>query len=103
MSDVEHLRELAAWFRGYAERPAPIDSWDSWLRVADAFDADAARLDAAERESRPGMLAIGIYALAIVSMVTAVGVWSFGITGALLGMLLGFAIIVAVTRPWSHP
>ena len=42
----EELRELAAWYREFAERAENPAIWDSRLRTAEQFERDADRIEA---------------------------------------------------------
>ena len=46
--DVARLRELAAWYRDYAERTGNPAIWDTRIRTAEELEAEAFRLDAAK-------------------------------------------------------
>jgi hypothetical protein len=41
----ERLRELASWYREYAERTANPAIWDARIRTAEDLEAEAARLE----------------------------------------------------------
>jgi len=41
----ERLRELASWYREYAERAADPMIWDTRIRTAEDLEAEAARLE----------------------------------------------------------
>jgi hypothetical protein len=43
--DVEKLRELASWYREYAERTGNAAIWDSRIRTAEDLEAEAFRLE----------------------------------------------------------
>lgn len=45
MEDPARLRELARWYREFAERTANPTVWDWRLRTADQLDADAERIE----------------------------------------------------------
>jgi hypothetical protein len=45
MDTPEKLRELASWYREFAERTGNPSIWDSRLRTADDLEAEAARLE----------------------------------------------------------
>ena len=47
MSDPAKLRELASWYREFAERTANPIIWDVRLRTAEDLEAEAARIEAA--------------------------------------------------------
>jgi hypothetical protein len=42
---VERLRELASWYREYAERTGNPAIWDARIRTAENLEAEAARLE----------------------------------------------------------
>ena len=42
---VRKLRELADWYRCFAERAGNPAIWDARLRTADDFDAEARRME----------------------------------------------------------
>ena len=42
---VERLRELASWYREYAERTGNPEIWDVRIRTAEDLEAEAARLE----------------------------------------------------------
>ena len=46
MTSPEKLRELAAWYREYAERAGNPTIWDARLRTAEEFEAEAVRMEA---------------------------------------------------------
>ena len=46
MQDPEKLRELAAWYREYAERTRNPALWESRLQMAEDLEREAARLEA---------------------------------------------------------
>lgn len=45
MSEPNRLRELACWYREFAERSANPAIWDARLRTAEDLEAEAARID----------------------------------------------------------
>jgi hypothetical protein len=45
----ERLRELASWYREYAERTGNPTIWDARIRTAEDLEAEAARLEGASR------------------------------------------------------
>ncbi|HTV87899.1 MAG TPA: hypothetical protein VME41_02685 [Stellaceae bacterium] len=51
MSNPKKLRELAGWYRAFAERTANTAIWDSRLRTAEDLEAEAARIE--ELRPRP--------------------------------------------------
>ena len=42
---AEKLRELAAWYRDYAERAGNSAIWEARLRTADELEAEASQLE----------------------------------------------------------
>jgi hypothetical protein len=42
---VRQLRELAMWYRGFAERAGNPAIWDARLRTAEELDAEASRIE----------------------------------------------------------
>ena len=47
VQDPEKLRELASWYREFAEHTGNPAIWDARLRTAENLEAEAARLEAA--------------------------------------------------------
>jgi hypothetical protein len=45
VDDPEKLRELASWYRAFAERTANPMIWDSRLRTAEDLEAEAMRVE----------------------------------------------------------
>ena len=45
MQDPEKLRELASWYREFAEHTGNPAIWDARLRTAEDLEAEAARLE----------------------------------------------------------
>ncbi len=45
MDDPDRLRELACWYREFAERAGNPVIWDARLRTAEDLEAEAARLE----------------------------------------------------------
>jgi PAS domain-containing protein len=45
MKTAEKLRELASWYREFAERAGNPSIWDSRLRTADDLDNEAERIE----------------------------------------------------------
>ena len=43
--EPERLRELAAWYREYAERTGNPAIWDARIRTAEDLEAEASRLE----------------------------------------------------------
>jgi hypothetical protein len=52
MERPRKLRELAAWYREFAERTANTDIWDSRLRMAEDLELEAQRVERAHGQSR---------------------------------------------------
>jgi hypothetical protein len=50
--EPDKLRELALWYREYAERTGNPAIWDSRIRTAEDLEAEASRLEAAPKRSR---------------------------------------------------
>lgn len=50
MSEPEKLRELACWYREFAERTANPIIWDARLRTAEDLEAEADRLEGGAAE-----------------------------------------------------
>ncbi len=53
MNEAERLRELACWYRAFAERTANPTIWDARLRTAEDLEAEAVRLETAELSAAP--------------------------------------------------
>jgi hypothetical protein len=51
---VERLRELASWYREYAERTGNPAIWDVRIRTAEDLEAEAARLEGQSRFAKIG-------------------------------------------------
>ena len=51
MNDPEKLRELACWYREFAERTDNPTIWDARLRAAEDLEAEAARIEKIRRHS----------------------------------------------------
>jgi hypothetical protein len=49
MEDPRKLRQLASWYREFAERTGNPTIWDGRLRTAEDLEAEAARIE----EKRP--------------------------------------------------
>jgi hypothetical protein len=47
MEDPGKLRELASWYREFAERTGNPTIWDGRLRTAEDLEAEAARIEEA--------------------------------------------------------
>ena len=47
MNDPEKLRELACWYREFAERAGNPAIWEGRLRTAEGLEAEAARIERA--------------------------------------------------------
>jgi hypothetical protein len=45
MNEAQRLRELAAWYREFAERAGAPEIWDARLRQADRLEKEADRLE----------------------------------------------------------
>ncbi len=45
VDDPEKLRELACWYREFAERTGNPTIWDARLRTAEDLEAEAARIE----------------------------------------------------------
>lgn len=45
MEEPQRLRELAAWYREFAEKTGNPDIWESRLRMAEDLEAQAALLE----------------------------------------------------------
>jgi hypothetical protein len=45
MEDPRQLRELASWYRAFAERTGNPTIWDGRLRTAEDLEAEAARIE----------------------------------------------------------
>jgi hypothetical protein len=45
MEDPGKLRELASWYREFAERTGNPTIWDGRLRTAEDLEAEAARIE----------------------------------------------------------
>ena len=45
MQAVEKLRELASWYREYAERAGNSAIWDARLRTAEDLEGEADRIE----------------------------------------------------------
>jgi hypothetical protein len=45
MEDPQKLRELAAWYREFAEKTANPSIWESRLRMAEDLEHEALRLE----------------------------------------------------------
>lgn len=53
MADPEKLRELASWYREFAEHAGNPLIWDARLRTAEDLEAEAQRLEQAAQSPRP--------------------------------------------------
>jgi hypothetical protein len=53
VSDPQKLRQLACWYRAFAERIGNPTIWDSRLRTAEDLEAEAARIESG-KTSRMG-------------------------------------------------
>ena len=55
MNDPDRLRELAGWYREFAERAGNPTIWDARLRTAEDLEAEAARIEGtAVRDNEDG-------------------------------------------------
>jgi hypothetical protein len=45
MATAEKLREMASWYREFAERAGSTMIWDSCLRTAEDLDKEAERIE----------------------------------------------------------
>jgi hypothetical protein len=55
MQNTEKLRELASWYRDFAERTANPMIWEARLRTAEDLETEADRLDgSADRRADRG-------------------------------------------------
>jgi hypothetical protein len=45
MENAEKLRELASWYRDFAEQAENAAIWDSRLRTAEDLEAEAERIE----------------------------------------------------------
>ena len=45
MKEAQRLRELADWYREFAERTSNTAIWDARLRTAEDLEAEAVRID----------------------------------------------------------
>jgi hypothetical protein len=52
MERPHKLRELAAWYREFAERTANTAIWDSRLRMAEDLELEAERVERVHRQRR---------------------------------------------------
>jgi hypothetical protein len=52
VTEPEKLRELASWYRAFAERAGNPAIWECRLRTADDLDEEARRLEQAVAECR---------------------------------------------------
>ena len=48
MENPEKLRELAAWYREFAEQTRDLTIWEARLRTAEDLEEEASRLEAAQ-------------------------------------------------------
>jgi hypothetical protein len=53
VSDPNKLRELAAWYRDFAERAGTPWIWEARLRTAENLDAEARRIEPGDDRHRP--------------------------------------------------
>ena len=54
MDDPDKLRQLACWYRQFAERTGNPAIWDARLRTAEDLEAEAARLERASHRGAIG-------------------------------------------------
>ena len=52
MTEPDRLRELACWYREFAERTGNPDIWDARLRTAEDLEAEAVRIERIALRSR---------------------------------------------------
>jgi hypothetical protein len=52
MSEPAKLRELAAWYRGFAERAANSWIWEARLQTAEDLEAEATRTEASQASQK---------------------------------------------------
>ncbi len=45
MADPQKLRELAAWYREFAEKTENVSIWEARLRTAEDLELEAARIE----------------------------------------------------------
>ena len=45
MEEPQKLRELAAWYREFAEKTGNPDIWEARLRMAEDLEAEAAQIE----------------------------------------------------------
>ncbi len=57
MQDPKRLRELARWYREFAERTGNPTIWDCRLRTADDLDAEAERIERTQVVYHPAIRA----------------------------------------------
>jgi hypothetical protein len=50
VAEAEKLRELASWYREYAERTGNPTIWDARIRTAEDLEAEAKRIERHEPE-----------------------------------------------------
>jgi hypothetical protein len=53
VKDARKLRELALWYRAFAERTANATIWDARLRMADDLEMEAERMERDGSLNRP--------------------------------------------------
>jgi hypothetical protein len=54
VTEVERLRELAGWYRAFAERTSNPTIWDARLRTAEDLEAEAVRVERRSVEAASG-------------------------------------------------
>jgi hypothetical protein len=47
---AQKLRDLASWYREYAEHTGNVTIWESRLRTAEDLEAEAAKLEAMQKK-----------------------------------------------------
>jgi hypothetical protein len=52
MDQAQKLRDLASWYREFADRAANPAIWDARLRTAEDLEREAAELESAHRHHR---------------------------------------------------
>ena len=60
MRDPTKLRELASWYREFAERAANPTIWEGRLRMAEDLEAEARRAEGELGHERPAAIDEGI-------------------------------------------
>ncbi len=57
MADPQKLRELAAWYREFAEKTENASIWEARLRTAEDLELEATRIE--RRELAPATIDVG--------------------------------------------